>query len=165
MGDGSGGHGLPGEDDEEGLQDAIELMMGQLMSKDLLYEPMADLKARVCAFLSSSSSSTRGFSNADNSSLSLSLSLFKYPEYLQQHGPTLPSEERERYEKQNTLVNQIVAVFDRPNYSDDDAAQKEEVVSLMTRMQECGTPPKVRRSHFCFSLTQSLQAHMSSVIL
>lgn len=44
---GAAGTGQGGEEDEEGLQDAIELMMGQLMSKELLYEPMADLKARV----------------------------------------------------------------------------------------------------------------------
>lgn len=123
------------------MQNALELMMGQLMSKELLYEPMADLKARV-----------RWFATDVDPPLSLSrLSLhlmsavepFQYPEYLKEHGSNLSEDDRARYEKQNALVNQIVAVFDRPNYSDEDAGQKEEVVSLMTQMQECGTPPKV----------------------
>lgn len=36
-----------GQPDEQGLQDALELMMGHLMSKELLYDPMADLNSNV----------------------------------------------------------------------------------------------------------------------
>ena len=40
-----------GEGGEQQLQDMLEVMMGQLMTKDVLYEPLKELAEKVCAVL------------------------------------------------------------------------------------------------------------------
>jgi len=38
---------VPGPEDEEMLQEFLESMMGQLMSKEVLYEPLKELTDKV----------------------------------------------------------------------------------------------------------------------
>ena len=43
------GGDLGGEESEEELKGILETMMSQLMSKDVLYEPLKELHDKVCA--------------------------------------------------------------------------------------------------------------------
>ncbi|BGP23259.1 Peroxisome chaperone and import receptor [Rhodotorula toruloides] len=107
-------------DSEEGLQDMLDEMMKQLMSRDMLYEPLKEL--------------------AD-----------KYPAYLEQHRSTLSAADIERYEKQRTIVRQIVDRFEEPGadkqppYTPEEEEQRsarlDAVVDLVAKMNECGAPP------------------------
>jgi len=103
MGEGAEGDGA------EGLQGMIEGMMGQLMGKEILYEPLQELDT-------------------------------KFPGYFDEH-PDLPEDDKKRYKKQQELVKKILAVFERPGYTDEDAAASKEVLELMNQMQELGSPP------------------------
>ncbi|KAF6741947.1 peroxin19 Pex19p [Ephemerocybe angulata] len=101
--------GGEGGDDSE-LAGFLESMMGQLMSKDILYDPLKEL--------------------ADG-----------FPGYLASPPQPLSTEDRERYEKQLSCVQRIVAVFDEPSYSDSDPESNKRIVDLMSEMQTFGTPP------------------------
>ncbi|KAF8603583.1 Pex19-domain-containing protein [Ceratobasidium sp. AG-I] len=102
------GEGAEG-DGAEGLQGMIEGMMGQLMGKEILYEPLQELDT-------------------------------KFPAYFDAH-PELSEDDKKRYKKQQELVKKILAVFERPGYTDEDAAASKEVLELMNQMQELGSPP------------------------
>ncbi|KXN92039.1 Peroxisome biogenesis protein 19-1 [Leucoagaricus sp. SymC.cos] len=103
------GLGDGGEDDAD-LTGFLENMMGQLMSKEVLYEPLKEL--------------------SDN-----------FPRYLADPPAPLSSEDRPRYEKQYSLVKQIVENFERPGYSDANVEDSKNIMSLMTEMQSYGSPP------------------------
>ncbi|KAH7338380.1 Pex19 protein [Rhizoctonia solani] len=100
---GEGGEG------EEGLQGMIEGMMGQLMSKEILYEPLVEMNE-------------------------------KFPGYFTEH-PNLPETELKRYKAQEAIVKQLVEIYRKPDYSEDDAETNKEVLRLMNEMQELGSPP------------------------
>lgn len=100
---------LEGEDGE-GLESMLENMMSQLMSKEILYDPLKELDT-------------------------------KYPEYLAKHRSSLPKEDLDRYTAQSAKVSEIVAIFERSTYSDDDATQVNEILKLMNEMQSYGSPP------------------------
>ncbi|KAG8717498.1 Peroxisome chaperone and import receptor [Ceratobasidium sp. 395] len=100
---GEGGEG------DEGLQGMIESMMGQLMGKEILYEPLVELDA-------------------------------KFPAYFDEH-PDLSEEDKKKFKEQQALVKKIIAVFEKPNYSDDNLEMGQEVLELMNKMQELGSPP------------------------
>jgi peroxin-19 len=85
----------------------LEGMMSQLMSKEILYEPLLELSQ-------------------------------KYPDWIKEH-PEDPK--LDTYKKQSALVQQIVAEFESPSYSDDNKAKKDKVMGLMGDMQELGSPP------------------------
>jgi len=97
-------------DDAEKMDGMIEEMLGAIMSKDVLYEPMKELSS-------------------------------SYPGYLSSHSD-LPVEERKRFKEQLRLSREILTVFDRPNYSDNDVKAQAEVFKLMNEMQSHGSPPK-----------------------
>ncbi|KAG8678097.1 Peroxisome chaperone and import receptor [Ceratobasidium sp. 394] len=103
MGGGEGGEG------DEGLQGMIESMMGQLMGKEILYEPLVELDT-------------------------------KFPGYFDEH-PELSEEDKKKFKAQQALVKRIIAVFEQPNYSDDNMEMSKEVLELMNQMQELGSPP------------------------
>ncbi|CCG82505.1 Putative uncharacterized protein [Taphrina deformans PYCC 5710] len=85
----------------------LEGMMSQLMSKEILYEPLLELHQ-------------------------------KYPTWIAEH----PKDEKiETYKKQSALVAKIVAKFEDREYRDEDASKKEEVMDLMSQMQDLGSPP------------------------
>ncbi|KAG9120939.1 Peroxisome chaperone and import receptor, partial [Ceratobasidium sp. 392] len=100
---GEGGEG------DEGLQGMIESMMGQLMGKEILHEPLVELDA-------------------------------KFPAYFDEH-PELSEEDKKRFKSQQVLVKKIIAVFEKPDYSDDNPEMGKEVLELMNQMQELGSPP------------------------
>ncbi|KAF8628310.1 hypothetical protein AX17_006013 [Amanita inopinata Kibby_2008] len=98
-----------GENEEE-LAGFLEDMMGQLMSKDVLYEPLKELSEN-------------------------------FPGYLKSPPAPIEPADKERYEKQQTCVKRILAVFDGPNYKDDSPEGKGIIVELMSEMQSYGSPP------------------------
>lgn len=85
----------------------LEGMMAQLMSKEILYEPLLELHG-------------------------------KYPGWIAAH----PDDARiGEYKAQAALVKEIIEKFEDREYRDEDAAKKEEVMTLMGKMQELGSPP------------------------
>ncbi|KAJ3572439.1 hypothetical protein NP233_g3083 [Leucocoprinus birnbaumii] len=103
------GVGENGEGEAE-LAQFLENMMSQLMSKDVLYEPLKEL--------------------GNN-----------YPGYLANPPKPLDAEEKERYEKQYSYVKEILAVFEKPSYSDTNPEDGQTIARLMTEMQNHGQPP------------------------
>ncbi|CAE6426140.1 unnamed protein product [Rhizoctonia solani] len=101
--------GEGGGEGEEGLQGMIENMMGQLMSKEILYEPLVEMNE-------------------------------KFPGYFTEH-PNLPEAELKRYKSQEAIVKQLVEIYQKPDYSDDNTETNKEVLRLMNEMQELGSPP------------------------
>ncbi|KAH8088939.1 Pex19-domain-containing protein [Cristinia sonorae] len=102
--------GEGGGETEEELQGILESMMTQLMSKDILYEPLKELHE-------------------------------KFPKYLRDNADKINPDDKKRYDAQQALVTQILAVFDSPSYSDSNPEQGVKVVSLMNEMQSHGSPP------------------------
>ncbi|CAE6528367.1 unnamed protein product [Rhizoctonia solani] len=98
-----------GGEDEEGLEGMIENMMGQLMNKDILYEPLVEMNK-------------------------------KFPGYFAEH-PDLPEVDLKRYKAQEVIVKQLVEIYQKPDYSDDNAETNKVVLRLMNEMQELGSPP------------------------
>lgn len=107
---GAGGTG--GGAGEEDLPELLDGLMDQLMSKELLAEPIAELKVKYPEYLSSD------------------------------EGKTLPQAEKDRYQLQSNIIHEISDIFEDPKYSDADKATREKVAELMQKMQEAGSPPK-----------------------
>jgi peroxin-19 len=120
-------------------------MMGELMSKSILYEPLSELaqKARP------------PFLNL----ILLSLTLTQFPPYLEKPPNPLSDEDRKRYDLQLDCIRRILAVFDCAGYDDSDAESQRKITELMAevrvdlvlvrkhvlnnraQMQNYGTPP------------------------
>ncbi|CCO34151.1 Peroxisome biogenesis protein 19-1 AltName: Full=Peroxin-19-1 [Rhizoctonia solani AG-1 IB] len=98
-----------GDGNEDGLKGMIENMMGQLMGKEILYEPLVEMND-------------------------------KFPGYFAEH-PNLPEADLKRHKAQQAIVKQLVEIYQKPNYSDDDKETGKEVLRLMNEMQELGSPP------------------------
>ncbi|TIC25890.1 hypothetical protein E3Q12_00781 [Wallemia mellicola] len=80
--------------------------MTELLSKDILYEPLKELST-------------------------------KYPDYLDNNKPPkLSQEDYDNFKKQHGYVNDVLAIFES------DSPNKDSVLDLMTKIQECGSPPK-----------------------
>ncbi|KAJ9114625.1 hypothetical protein QFC22_005498 [Naganishia vaughanmartiniae] len=101
------GEGGPGGEDFSGLLDG---MMKQLMTREILEEPLVELSE-------------------------------KYPPYLLAHKSSLPAAQYDKYAEQSGIVTRIVEIFGKEGYSDDDSAMRSEVTTLMTKMQDLGSPP------------------------
>ncbi|KDR85803.1 hypothetical protein GALMADRAFT_234894 [Galerina marginata CBS 339.88] len=99
-----------GQEDEKELAGFLENTMGQLMSKEVLYEPLKEL--------------------ADG-----------FPPYLEKPPAPISAEDRTRYDSQLVCVRKILAVFEKPGYSDTDVEDNKQIVDLMSEMQSYGTPP------------------------
>ena len=101
---------------EDAFSNMLLGMMEQLTNKEILYEPMKDLNG-------------------------------KFPAWLAEREPGKPKadlisqEDRKKYEEQQSLVKQIVGRFERPDYSDENAQDREFVVERMQKMQAAGAPP------------------------
>lgn len=94
--------------DEGDFSKVLEGMMSQLMSKEILYEPLLELHS-------------------------------KYPDWIAAH----PNDPKIKdYQQQDDIVKQILEKFDDSSYRDEDAAKKAEVMELMTKMQDLGSPPQ-----------------------
>ncbi|KAF9044164.1 Pex19 protein family-domain-containing protein [Panaeolus papilionaceus] len=100
--------GLDGDDPEFG--GFLEGLMGQLLTKEVLYEPLKELST-------------------------------SFPGYLEKNAATLSQEDKTRYEQQRVCVAKILAVFDRPSYTDTNAGASKEIMDLMSEMQTYGSPP------------------------
>ncbi|KAJ3864466.1 Pex19 protein, partial [Lentinula novae-zelandiae] len=108
-----------GVEDEAELASFLESMMGQLMSKDVLYEPVKELneKARICGLL------------------------LLFPPFLANPPSPLSSADQTRYEKQYDCVKRIVAIFDDPSYKEG-GSEGAKIVDLMGQLQTYGNPPE-----------------------
>ena len=102
----------PGEDGEASLSKMLAQMMEELMNKDVLYEPLKDMHSRFPSYLASS--------EADS----------------------IDTETREKYVSQLTIMGDILAVFESPQYSDSNLELRKKVSDLVSRLQDLGTPPQ-----------------------
>ncbi|KAL6242047.1 Peroxisome chaperone and import receptor [Rhinocladiella similis] len=66
----------------------------------------------------------------------------KYPEWLEQNKPKLPSDEYERFSRQQVIVNEIVNKYEEKGYNDEDSKCREFVWEKMQAMQAEGAPPE-----------------------
>jgi len=92
------------------VQKMLEGMMAQLMSKDILFDPLKELSS-------------------------------KYPDFLKDNVSKLSEEDRGRYEKQANKVKEIVALFEKSDYSDENPEDQMQILQLMNEMQSYGSPP------------------------
>ncbi|CUM67466.1 uncharacterized protein PRCAT00005162001 [Priceomyces carsonii] len=65
----------------------------------------------------------------------------KFPDYLEEKKETLSADQHDNYKKQYEISKQIVAIFEEPEYNDDDSKKRETVNSLLEELQELGQPP------------------------
>ncbi|KAI0328775.1 Pex19-domain-containing protein [Cubamyces sp. BRFM 1775] len=65
----------------------------------------------------------------------------KYPTYLKDNASKISAEDHKRYTSQSKVVAQIVAIFESPNFDQDDTKMGVKVAELMQEMQEFGSPP------------------------
>lgn len=100
-----------GEGSDDGVSKMFTDMMHQLTHKDMLYEPMKELNDQ-------------------------------YPDWLRENKPPKTSQdEYARYEKQATIVRDIVSKFEEKDYKDEDERCREYIWNHMQSMQELGAPP------------------------
>lgn len=120
-----GAAGLEGLDSDEGLQGMLDDMMKQLMSREMLYEPLKELADKVRLpsdrpsrpYLRACTACGERDAN-DPDSLPR-----QYPPYLSAHGASLSSTDRDRFEKQRVIVCEIVAAFEEPGADHDPEAK------------------------------------------
>lgn len=65
----------------------------------------------------------------------------KFPEYLKDNKGKISDEEHEKYTKQYEVTNQILAVFEAPDFDSENLEKREQVNSLLELLQELGNPP------------------------
>ena len=106
----------------------MDTMMAQLLSKDVLYEPLQQISARVRVLLPCRS---RLCASAD-----VAPPAVQYPSWLAHKRGAIPAEEHARYTRQSALVAQLLAVFDMA------PEDRGRVMELMQEMQACGAPPQ-----------------------
>ncbi|KAJ1018692.1 hypothetical protein NDA13_006379 [Ustilago tritici] len=104
--------GLEGAMDNPELTKMLEGMMDDLMSRDILYEPLKELRDKYPAYLAGEES--KGISEED----------------------------RKRYELQSKYIDEIVRIFEQPGYDAKNKEQGGRIQELMNQMQDCGSPPK-----------------------
>lgn len=139
--------GLPGEDDPameammkelegllagEDIDNVLGGLMDQIMSKELLHEPMKDLASKVLNALAF-------FSIITLTSLKLQ---FQYPVWLKENRSTLSKEDAERYDSQLTIIHQIIAIYDNSPGQDASPEDAKKVMDLVQEMEKCGSPPE-----------------------
>ncbi|PWN20377.1 Pex19-domain-containing protein [Microstroma glucosiphilum] len=112
---GLGGEGgLP--EGEEGMASMLEKMMGELMSKEVLYEPLKELRDKYPPYFASPPTS-----------------------------PAPTEDDLQRYHDQHDCVSKVVKLFEDPDFDSGSESRKKElrdrVSELMNQMQESGAPP------------------------
>lgn len=110
-----GENGLP---DENQLQTILQSFMEELMSKEIMYEPLKDMNRL-------------------------------FPGWIDKHRTSLASEDLRRYETQSKIIQEVIEKFEDPNWDSDErdggekfVSRQKEVIDLLTKMQDCGPPPK-----------------------
>lgn len=104
--------GLEGAMDNPELTKMLEGMMDELMSRDILYEPLKELGDKYPAYLAGDESKN------------------------------ISEDDRKRYEQQSKYIDEIVKIFEEPGYDAKDKEKAGRVQELMNQMQDCGSPPK-----------------------
>ena len=107
-------------DTEEGLQGFLETMMSQLMSREVLYEPLKEMHEKVWQFT--------------NPLIQPTSSCEQFPGYLIENEHKLSQQDKDRYTKQQKTVAQIVAVFGAKDYSEEDPEAGLKVMALMNEV-------------------------------
>ncbi|KAA1105908.1 Peroxisome chaperone and import receptor [Puccinia graminis f. sp. tritici] len=111
----SGENGLP---DETQLQTILQSFMEELMSKEIMYEPLKDMNRL-------------------------------FPDWIEENRSKLSPEDMKRYETQAKIIEQVIERFEDPSWDSEEKAggdrflsRQKEVIELLTKMQDCGPPPK-----------------------
>lgn len=65
----------------------------------------------------------------------------KFPDYLKENKGKISEEQFENYTKQYEISGEIVAIFDAPDYNDEDKEKRDKVNSLLESLQDLGQPP------------------------
>merc|ERR1712080_392962 len=65
----------------------------------------------------------------------------KFPDYLKEKKGVITDAEYDNYSKQYEITTSIVTIFENANYSDEDKVKRDEVNSLLEKLQELGQPP------------------------
>ncbi|TFB04594.1 hypothetical protein CCMA1212_003681 [Trichoderma ghanense] len=65
----------------------------------------------------------------------------KFPAWIAKNKDSVPADDLKRYMEQKVIVEEIVAKFNEPTYSDSNAADREYIVDRMQKMQAAGSPP------------------------
>lgn len=112
LGGGGDLSGLEGAMDNPELTKMLEGMMDELMSRDILYEPLKELRDKYPTYLNGAESKD------------------------------ISGEDRKRYEEQYRYIREIVEIFEKPGYDAKDKDMGGRVQELMNQMQDCGSPPK-----------------------
>ena len=60
--------------------------------------------------------------------------VFQFPEYLAKPPKPLDPKDRERYEQQYACIQQVIAVYEKPDYTDANPQYNQTVVDLMTKV-------------------------------
>jgi hypothetical protein len=58
----------------------------------------------------------------------------QFPGYLEENATKLSSEDLERYKKQQAIVAEVVTIFEKPGYSDENTTASTEIVRLMSEV-------------------------------
>lgn len=98
-------------------------MMGELMTKSILYEPISELAQKVRPFF--------------YALILLSLTFTQFPPYLEKPPKPLSDEDRKRYDLQLNCIRRILAVFDNAGYDDTDAESQRKITDLMAEVCMC----------------------------
>ena len=126
-----GGGGENSEGDDAELGSFLESMMDQLMSKEVLYEPLKELYDKFPEYLASHPPE----SSTPSPSLDPSKKL-----------TPIPASDHARYVAQQRLITTVITKFDDPKYDDtaktaEAEKSRKEIVDLMSELQSLGTPP------------------------
>lgn len=65
----------------------------------------------------------------------------KFPAYLEENKSKLSKDKLTNYNKQYDITKEILAVFDAPDYNDNDKPKREQVNALLETLQDLGQPP------------------------
>ncbi|KAH9466448.1 hypothetical protein MJO28_000972 [Puccinia striiformis f. sp. tritici] len=110
-----GENGLP---DENQLQTILQSFMEELMSKEIMYEPLKDMNRL-------------------------------FPDWITENRAKLSKEDLNRYETQSQIIEQVISKFEDPKWDLEEKSggenfniRQKEVIDLLTKMQDCGPPPK-----------------------
>lgn len=65
----------------------------------------------------------------------------KFPDFLKENKDKLPEAEYTRYTKQYEVTNDIMALFESPEFDNESTEKREEVNKLLENLQDLGNPP------------------------
>ncbi|KAH9473207.1 hypothetical protein Pst134EA_000282 [Puccinia striiformis f. sp. tritici] len=104
--------------DENQLQTILQSFMEELMSKEIMYEPLKDMNRL-------------------------------FPDWITENRAKLSKEDLNRYETQSQIIEQVISKFEDPKWDLEEKSggenfniRQKEVIDLLTKMQDCGPPPK-----------------------